>query len=150
MTLGIDTSFLVHLEIRESAGHEVSRAFLNDRVLNAGHVLALAPQVLAEFIHVATDPRRFEEPLTMSLAIEKADYWWRAAEVRPVVPESAAVTLFTHWMTRYALGRKRILDTMLAATYVAAGIRRIVSTDARDYRIFEELEVWNPLGRPLT
>ena len=144
MTSGVDTTFLVELEIREAAGHQRAREYLSREVLDAGGTLALAPQVLAEFVHVVTDPRRFQVPLSMESALSKADAWWRAAEVGQVLPGPAAVTLFMHWMHRYGLGRKRILDTLLAATYAASGVRRILATNARDYRIFDELEVVNP------
>jgi hypothetical protein len=43
-----------------------------------------------------------------------------------------AVRLFFQWMADHQLGRKRLLDTLLAATYSAAGITSIVSTNARD------------------
>ena len=34
------------------------------------------------------------------------------------------------------LGRKRLLDTLLAATYYRGGVTRIVTSNARDYRVF--------------
>jgi len=36
-------------------------------------LIAIAPQVLAEFIHVATDPRRFAQPLDMTAARQIAE-----------------------------------------------------------------------------
>jgi len=144
MTSGVDTTFLVELEIQEAEGHQRARDYLSRTVLDSGDSLALAPQVLAEFVHVVTDKRRFQHPLETEAALARADFWWRAEEVRQVYPDAAAVTLFLHWMHRYELGRKRILDTLLAATYVAAGVRRIITTDARDYGIYGELEVVRP------
>jgi hypothetical protein len=44
----------------------------------------------------------------------------------------------------YRLGRKRILDTHLDAAYAVAGVRQIISTNARDYVVFEDLEVIDP------
>lgn len=144
MIRGVDTTFLVLLEIREAPGHDQAQEFLARSVLQAEQPVALAPQVLAEFIHIATDPNRFEHPLPMEEALRKTDLWWNAEEVRQISPDAGAVTLFTHWMTRYRLGRKRILDTLLAATYAAAGVRRIISTNVRDYKLFEDLEVIDP------
>ena len=54
--------------------------------------VALAPQVLAEFIHIVTDPKRFKQPLTIDKAREKALFWWSAAEVRHVFPNDAATS----------------------------------------------------------
>jgi len=39
-------------------------------------------------------------------------------------------------MSRFDLGRKWILDTMLAATYKCAGVALIVSTNFRDFAVF--------------
>jgi predicted nucleic acid-binding protein len=67
MTHGLDTGFLVAAEVVEHAAHVDARATLA-RLLGAGNLFAIAPQVLAEFIHVATDPRRFAQPLDMAAA----------------------------------------------------------------------------------
>ncbi len=55
MIHGLDTGFLVAAEVREHAAHADARATLA-QVLSAGDFIAIAPQVLAEFIHVVTDP----------------------------------------------------------------------------------------------
>jgi predicted amidohydrolase YtcJ len=37
------------------------------------------------------------------------------------------------WMHEHRLGRKRLLDTLPAATYYRAGVSRLASTDWRDF-----------------
>jgi len=37
---------------------------------------------------------------------------------------------------RFALGRKRLLDTLLAATYLRAGIRSLLTTNPADFAVF--------------
>ena len=39
-------------------------------------------------------------------------------------------------VAEHSLGRRRILDTLLAATYRCAGITAIISSNARDYHLF--------------
>ena len=58
--IGADTTFLVQLELVELPAHEAARVLLQRDILQPQVSLALAPQVLAEFIHVVTDPRRFQ------------------------------------------------------------------------------------------
>ncbi|NQW99306.1 hypothetical protein HQ447_01515 [bacterium] len=61
----------------------------------------------------------------MAEAISRAEHWWQAAEVVVrVFPDGQAVTDFLVWLTRHQLGRKRLLDTMLAATFHCAGVKR--------------------------
>jgi len=38
-----------------------------------GHRHGVVPQVVEEFIHVSTEPRRFERPLAMVESLAKAD-----------------------------------------------------------------------------
>lgn len=51
-------------------------------------------------------------------------------------PDEEALRLFFNWMTTHQLGRKRILDAMLAATYRSAGIDSLLTTNARDFSVF--------------
>jgi predicted nucleic acid-binding protein len=140
MTHGIDTDFLVAVEIREHPFHRNADALLQS-LLSAGHDLALAPQTLAEFIHIATDPKRMPIPLSMGEAIGRAEHWWQAEEVMRVFPNNQTVTDFTGWLARYQLGRKRLLDTMLAATFRQAAISRLITNNERDYSVFGCFEI---------
>jgi predicted nucleic acid-binding protein len=134
--IGIDTSFLVCFEV---SSHPLHRTARTEAAGHAAEGVAIAGQVLAEFVHVVTDPRRFARPLPMADAMERCQRWWSAAEVTRLSPTERAVSLFFGWMKDHGLGRKRILDTMLAATYRAAGISLILTTDARDFAIFPGL-----------
>jgi predicted nucleic acid-binding protein len=142
MTHGIDTDFLVAIEILDHPNHVQAAALLH-RLLDEGHDLALAPQVLAEFIHIVTDGKRMPRPLTMVEAINRAEHWWQAAEVVRVFPNGRAVGDFLAWLTRHRLGRKRLLDTLLAASYHQAGVTTILTNNARDFRV---LGVFNILS----
>lgn len=137
MTYGIDTTFLIQLDVADHENHERA-CLLRDTLLDGGHDFALAPQVLSEYVHIVTDERRFTKPATMAVALAQSRAWWNAHEIRGVTADDRAVGLFHAWMVQYSIGRKRILDTLLAATYHAAGITAIVSSHARDYRSFFE------------
>jgi predicted nucleic acid-binding protein len=135
MLHGVDTSFLVAVTQPKHAAFDGARALLEQTVRGRGK-LALAPQVLAEFIHVVTDERRFSSPLPLTRACDVASKWWEAREVVRVFPDAEAMKLFFEWMAAHALGRKRILDTMLAATFTAQGVSSILTLNERDFRIF--------------
>jgi hypothetical protein len=69
------------------------------------------------FVHVVTDSKRFSAPLSMNAARDLAQTRWTAHEVIHIVPGDTAVTQFFAWHRAQNLGRKRLLDTLLAATY---------------------------------
>ena len=118
-------------------------------LLAANEPLALAPQVLVEFVHVVTDPKRFESPLDVPQALARADQWWQGSQVVQVLPSDESTMLFLHWMEEHKLGRKRLLDTQLAATYYCADVRTLVTTNGRDYKVFGCFSIVEPgLTRP--
>jgi predicted nucleic acid-binding protein len=113
-------------------------------VCQNGDDFPLAPQVLAEFVHVLTDQRRFAQPLTMIAALQRAEMWWTASEVTQVFPTNTAINTFVGWMRNHGLGRNRVLDTLLGATYLTAGITSLVTANGRDFRIFGVFNIVEP------
>ena len=149
MMHGLDTGFLVAAEVAEHADYADARAALT-WYLGAGDRIAIAPQVLAEFIHVVTDPRRFTRPLDMKAARQAAEQWWTASDVVPVFPDDRAVRLFLSWMAQFSLGRKRLLDTLLAATYWQASIQSLLTTNPADFGVFGAFTCITPKTAPKT
>jgi predicted nucleic acid-binding protein len=145
MIHGLDTGFLVAAEVVEHTEHVAARATLA-RLLAAGDSVAIAPQVLAEFIHIVTDPRRFTQPLDITAAHRVAEQWWTAQGVLHVFPDNAATQLFLGWLQQFLLGRKRLLDTLLAATYQQAGILSLLTTNPADFAVFGMFRCITPKG----
>ena len=56
--------------------------------------------------------------------------------------ESQRQTL--RWMRQFSLGRKRILDTHLAAVLHTAGVRRLLTSNPGDFAVFGALEIVTP------
>lgn len=135
MIHGLDTGFLIAVEHSEHDDHAAARTTLAG-LSAAADQFALAPQVMAEFLHVVTDRRRFVQPMDMPTAIHIAQRWWSAKEVVRVFPDAAATQQFLVWLTQHFLGRKRILDTLLAATFHQAGIHSVLTTNPADFAVF--------------
>ena len=134
MIYGLDTSFLVAAEIIEHPSHQAALAKIS-AILDEGDDFAIAPQVLTEFIHAVTDQRRFDSPLRMNAARDMAQKWWTMKEVLQVTPDAEAVAQFFAWHRSHQLGRKRLLDTLLAATYRCAGVQSILTLNVGDFAV---------------
>lgn len=139
--IGVDTSFLVALALREHPSHATSWDIFQTEIVGGNGTMAVASQVLAEFCHIVTDARRFETPVEMTRALAMCEEWWTAQECRPITVTEEAGVRFLGWMREHSLGRKRLLDTLLAATYSVAGVRRIATTNWRDFSIFGTFEI---------
>ena|ERR1017187_4220975 len=135
MIHGLDTGFLIAMEHSEHDEHVAARTVLA-KLSAAGDQFALAPQVVAEFVHVVTDRRRFVLPMDMPTATLIAQRWWAAHEIVHVFPDDAATQQFLTWVAHFFLGRKRLLDTLLAATFQQAGIQSVLTTNPSDFAIF--------------
>ena len=143
MTIGIDTSFLVCLETK---GHpfEAGCRELFTQLTGGKEPFALQPAVLSEFVHTVTDARRLVSPLSVADALDRACDWWNAIGVRQLFPDQESTELFMAWMQQHRLGRKRLNDTLLAATYFTAGVTRIVTLNGKDFRVFDCFEIIEP------
>lgn len=145
MIYGLDTSFLVQLEVVEQPGHQRAQA-LKTRLLGESATFALAPQTLCEFIHIVTDPKRFERPLPAHEAVRRSSIWWNLREVRNISSSGWATQRFHSWMSEHRLGRKRILDTMLAATFEEHQIYHIITSDPGGFTLFKVFQILDPLS----
>jgi predicted nucleic acid-binding protein len=146
VTHGLDTSFLVAAEVAGHADHVVARTLASSLRIK-GDRFALSPQVLAEFVHIVTDARRFASPLTMPQALARAQVWWDASDVERVWPDDSGVAWFFAAMTKHQLGRKRVLDTLLASTFRSAHVTSLLTLNPADFEVFGEFRCV-PLAAP--
>jgi predicted nucleic acid-binding protein len=133
--IGIDTTFLVAWEMDEHPSHSHCRTRMAELV-SRGQGFALTSAVIAEFVHVVTDGKRFQNPLNINIALDRAAFWRDAAEVSHVEPNLSSLATFDLWMRTHRLGRKRVLDTMLAATLYCCGATDILTINSADFTVF--------------
>jgi len=58
-----------------------------------------------------------------------------------VFPDGNTVSDFFAWLRQYQLGRTRLLDTMLAASFRNAKVTRVIANKAKDYEGLGAFEV---------
>ncbi len=133
-----DTTFLVQHDVREAPFHGWSRAFLAESVLGKGHTPGLCPQVLSEYLHVITDPQRFEHPLSMGEALARTTAWWSLPGMRSVFPSQRTSPCSSSGWARSER------STMLAATYASNGYHCLLTTDRKGFALFEGVSVLAP------
>jgi predicted nucleic acid-binding protein len=140
--IGLDTSFLVALSICDHANHNTAQALLSREARQT--VVVITPAVLTKFVHAVTDPKRFRNPLTMTQAVVDANAWWTARNAKQLFPTDEAMRLCLKWLGEFQLGRKRVLDTMLAATLHTGGVRRLFTLNADDFKVLGVFDLLVP------
>ncbi len=107
-------------------------------------MLVFPALVVAEFLHVATDARRFAPPLTMTEALDWIEEFLKNPAVSLLELRQASMDQTLRWMREFNLGRKRILDTQLAAVLHISGVRRLLTSNPADFTVFSALETVTP------
>lgn len=139
--IGIDTTFLIDLEIIDSPRHEGAVKFFNKWLKEKHSVLAIYNQSFLEFQHVITDSRRFNIPLTMEQAIERTWFWIDQERIKIIYPTESTLKRALLWSNMYKLGRKRIQDTHMAAAFAEAGVSELWTANPSDFEIFETFDI---------
>jgi hypothetical protein len=74
--------------------------------------------------------------------------WLRDFLAHPAVsilePTPASTDQTLRWMRQFNLGRKRILDTHLAAILHTRGVRRLLTSNPADFTVFRVLKTVTP------
>jgi predicted nucleic acid-binding protein len=141
--IGLDCNILVQLALAEHPRHTATRRIV-DYETDRSESLVFPTSVLTEYLHVVTDNRRFTPPLTMSEALNSVEELLANPSVTVLESSLASARLTLSWVRQYRLGRKRILDTHLAAILHLNGVRRLLTSNPADFTIFGVFELLTP------
>ncbi len=145
MKRGVDTNVLVYAHMPALPDHAAVRAFVLDQLADGAVTLVVTPGVLHEFVHVITDPRRFDPPVSMAEALAVARLYIGRANVECASTGEPALQLALALLEQHGLGRKRIADALLAATLLSKGVTEIITCDPGGFfQPFEGLSVIDP------
>jgi len=113
---GLDCNILVQLALQDHPANLATIATVQTEV-QRGDRLVFPSLIVDEFLHVITDDRRFSPPLTMTEALDWIENFMTNPMVGVLEPPSESLRQTLRWMREFSLGRKRILDTHLAAIF---------------------------------
>ena len=138
---GIDTTWLIDLEIVDSPRHEGAVRLFERWLSEKTSQLAVYYQSFLEFQYVITDARRFNSPLSMKAALERSWFWIDQERIKIIYPGETSLKRSILWMNMYQLGRKRIQDTHMAAAFFEAGVSEIFTANPADFQVFDAFEL---------
>lgn len=144
MRRGIDTNVLVYAHLPQFDEHPAVRRYLLDLLAEPTETLVVTPLVLHELVHLLTDGRRFDPPLTMAEALAVARLYLGRSNVECLAPDEPSVALAFELLERHRLDRKRISDTLFAATLLRHRVDHLVTCNPADFTVFEELRLIDP------
>lgn len=143
MIVAVDTDVWVNWLMSGAPHHEAARRFVEHQAM-AENELGLTLQTLLELIPICTDPRRFPRPLGMEEALQWAQALWNGESIRKLTPSGDVMNRTAELMLQHGLGRKRILDTALAATLEAASVSTLATFNNKHFAVFSFLRIIVP------
>ena len=141
--IGLDCNILIQLALADHPANVATLAAVQAET-QRGETLLFPPLIATEFLHVVTDERRFAPPLTMEEALEWLEDFTANPLVKIVEPSEASLRLTMQLMRQHRLGRKRILDTHLAAVLNTHGVKRLLTSNPGDFAVFGVIETVVP------
>ena len=140
---GLDCNILVQVALADHPANQATVGVVQGEA-QRGSRLVFPPLVVTEFLHVITDQRRFTPPLTMIEALDWIEEFLANPAVALLEPTHESLSQTLRWMRHFDLGRKRILDTQLAAILHTAGVRRLFTSNPGDFKVFGVFELVVP------
>jgi toxin-antitoxin system PIN domain toxin len=139
----IDANLLLYAYNSSSEHHQASRDWL-EKVLSREGQIGVSWIVLLAFLRLATTPRIFPEPLTMSEAISIVSGWLARPNVVFLHPTERHWEFLSSLLAVTRLRGRDVTDAHLAALAIEHGAT--FCTSDRDFARFPGLQTVDPLA----
>jgi uncharacterized protein len=138
----VDANILLYAEDSLHPRHEQARAWWDAQLSGTGTV-CLCWTVLCVFIRIATNPRVFENPLSLEQAVARVQSWLDQPCTRVIHPTERHWIVFQQVLVDGQALANLVTDAHLAALAIEHGCE-LASTDS-DFARFPKLKWKNPL-----
>ncbi len=143
--IAIDTNVLVHASRDDMPAHDVAHACLL-RLAEGRMRWTLPWQCVIEFLAVVTNPRVFDVPTPLALALEQVEAWLASPSVILISEPPGFWEALARLVAATRTTGPRIHDARIAALCTSSGVEEIWTAD-RDFSRFPGLRIRNPLVR---
>lgn len=141
--IAVDTNVLVHAHRVDSEWHPTADAAL--RVLATSRSAWSIPwPCVHEFLRIVTDPRIFERPTPVAVAISALRYWAEESSAQLIGESDDHLGRLERLCVDGQVSGARVHDARIASICLAHGVRELWSAD-RDFSRFPQLTTRNPL-----
>jgi hypothetical protein len=139
----VDANILLYAEDQLSPKHVKVRTWW-DAVLSGFEPVCLCWTVLKAYIRIGTNPRVFEQPLSLEQAVSRIQSWMDQPCVRIVNPTERHWLVFQQMLREGQAVANLVTDAHLAALALEHGCD-LISTDS-DFSRFPGIRWRNPLS----
>jgi uncharacterized protein len=142
--VAVDTNILVYAHCSQFAEHLKARASLESLLRDSDCRVVFTVPILHEFMHIITDGRRLDHPATMDQALGIVRAYHGRTNIRILATDETDLLNALALVGKHRLGRKRLADTLLAATLRRYSVQRLHTRNRKDFKTFEFLTTKDP------
>jgi uncharacterized protein len=139
----IDANLLLYAYHPRADQHDKSRAWL-ESVLSSRELVRFAWLTLWAFLRIGTNPRAFDQPLTISEAQTAISSWLAQPSAGILEPAERHWDILSDVLRKGQTSGPLVMDAVLAAIAIEHGAT-IFTTD-RDFARFPDVKWTNPLA----
>lgn len=138
----VDANLLLYAYNKSAPEHAAARGWL-EGALSSSELFGLSWQSILAFVRIGTNPRAFEQPLSLVEASAAVTAWLHRPMVRVLAPGERHWEILKGLMKEGQASGPLVMDAHLAALAIEHGAV-LYSTD-RDFSRFPKLKTINPL-----
>ncbi len=139
----VDANILLYAQDSLNPLNQQARTWWDGR-LSGSKPVCLCWTVLSAFIRIGTNPRVFDQPLSLEQAIARVQSWLDQPCTKIVRPTERHWTIFQQMLKEGQAVANLVTDAHLAALVIEHGCE-LISTDS-DFARFPKLKWSNPLS----
>jgi predicted nucleic acid-binding protein len=138
----IDSNIIVYAINSKSSQHKKAHQVFK-RIKLGEFVGIISHQNLLESFRILTH-KKYDNPMPTAKAIAYLESY--ASLCKIISPDLSTFSIAKHFVRKCKLKSDQIYDAYLAATMKTNSITRIITANAKDFTIFKEFEVLDPLS----
>lgn len=139
----VDANLLLYAYHPRADQHDKSRAWL-ETVLSSRELVRFAWLTLWAFLRIGTNPRAFEQPLTISEAQAAISSWLAQPSAGILEPGERHWDILSDVLRKGQTSGPLVMDAVLAAIAIEHGA--LICTTDRDFARFPDVKWTNPLA----
>lgn len=136
-SVALDTNILVYALFDGSPHYKAAFAFLSSG-LKGEIKLCVAPNIIAEFYSVITNPSRVAEPLPVEEAALRALFLQKSRKIKKLYPSRSTIKRCLQFCQKYKLHGAQIFDAFYAALLKQHNVTTIATFNRKDFAHFSE------------
>lgn len=136
----IDTNILIYHTVKSLGYFETVLPIIN-KLINQEINGFISIQIINEYFSLLTNPKRISETLSIEYTIDNINQYM---DFLTLIPSITNYSLLLEKIKEYNIKNRQIFDLNIYLTMLENKIKKIITFNEKDFKIFNNIEIVNP------